>query len=157
MPTSTPNKQAGFTLVELMVVLFLIGLAASAVVLTISSATRSSGTQAEQFAARVAALRDRAVVEGQPLAFWLRPSGYGFERRAQARGGGTRWQAFDAKPFQTVNWPSSMKASVSGGRALRIAFDANGIPSAPMDIALSGDNRTYRIQMDAAGNVNVAR
>lgn len=155
MPTYTPNKphrQAGFTLVELMVVLFLIGLAASTVVLTVSSAARSSGTQAEQFAARIAALRDRAVVEGKPLAFWLRASGYGFERR-----NGTRWQAWDTKPFQTVNWQASMAANVAGGRAMRIAFDANGLPSAPMDIVLTGDNRTYRVTMDAAGNVNVAR
>lgn len=152
MPTSTPNRQAGFTLVELMVVLFLIGLAASAVVLTISSATRSSGTQAEQFAARIAALRDRAVVEGRPLAFWVRASGYGFERRD-----GGRWQPLDAKPFQTVNWQPPLASNIAGGRAMRIAFDANGIPSAPLDVALTGGSQPYRVRMDAAGNVDVAR
>ena len=58
----------GFTLVELMVVLALVGLAAAAVVLTMPPPDGGTRSEATRFAARVAALRDRAAVtpEGGP-------------------------------------------------------------------------------------------
>jgi general secretion pathway protein H len=156
MPTSIQNKcrasQAGFTLVELMVVMFLIGLAATAVVLTVSSASRGAGSQAEQFAARIGALRDRAVVESRPYAFWVRPSGYGFEARE-----GRQWRPLDKKPFATTDWRAPLKANVAGQRVLRIAFDANGLPSAPVDVMLTGGTVPLWVKLDAAGNVDVAR
>jgi general secretion pathway protein H len=156
MPTSIQNKvrasQTGFTLVELMVVMFLIGLAATAVVLTVGSASRSAGSQAEQFAARIGALRDRAVVESRPHAFWVRPSGYGFEARE-----GRQWRPLDTKPFATTDWQKPLAANVTGQRVVRIAFDAGGLPSAPMDVTLSGGTVPLRIKLDAAGNVDVAR
>lgn len=156
MPTSIRNKQAnaanGFTLVELMVVLFLIGLAATAVVMTVGATSRNAGSQAEQFAARVAALRDRAVVESRSFAFWVRPSGYGFEKRE-----GGLWQPIDAKPFQTTDWRAPLSANMQGAGVIRIAFDANGLPSAPMDMTLSGGATPLQIKLDAAGSVNVSR
>jgi general secretion pathway protein H len=156
MPTSIrnelPAKQAGFTLVELMVVLFLIGLAATAVVLTVGSARRGAGSQAEQFAARVAALRDRAVIESRPFAFWVRPSGYGFETRD-----GRQWRPLDKKPFATTDWRAPLTANVQGRRVVRVSFDANGLPSAPMDVTLSGGTAPLRVKLDAAGNVDVSR
>lgn len=152
MLISSPNKQAGFTLVELMVVLFLIGLIASAVILTVINTERGSTSQVERFAARIAALRDRAVVEANPLAFWVRASGYGFERWTKGR-----WQPLEAPPFDTVNWQQPIKANVPSGRMVRIAFDANGIPSVPMDIMLSSGTKPLRVKMDAAGNIDVAR
>jgi general secretion pathway protein H len=156
MPTFIQNRhsssQAGFTLVELMVVLFLIGLAAAAVVLTVGSASRAAGSQAEQFAARIGALRDRSVVESRPYAFWVRPSGYGFETRE-----GRQWQPLDKKPFATTDWTAPLSANIAGQRVLRIAFDANGLPSAPMDVTLAGGTVPLRIKLDAAGNIDVAR
>jgi general secretion pathway protein H len=152
MPISTPNKQAGFTLVELMVVLFLIGLAAGAVMLTVGSVASNGGSQAEKFAARIAALRDRAVVEGRPLALWVRPSGYGFERRGNAD-----WQPLDAKPFTTEDWKPPLRANIAGGQMVRVAFDQTGIPSAPLDISLVDGAQSLRVTMDVSGNVNVVR
>ena len=145
-------SEAGFTMVELMVVLFVIGLSASAVVMTVSSASRNAGSQAEQFAMRIAALRDRAVVESRPLAFWVRRSGYGFESRD-----GKIWRAIDTKPFTTTDWRAPLAANVQGGRMVRVAFDANGIPSAPVDVLLTGGQSPFRITLDETGNVDVSR
>ncbi len=139
-------------MVELMVVLFVIGLSASAIVMTIGAASRNAGSQAEQFAMRIAALRDRAVVESRPLAFWVRPSGYGFERRD-----GKSWRAIDTKPFMTTDWRAPLAASLQGGRMVRVAFDANGIPSAPVEVLLTGGQNTLRITLDETGNVDVSR
>lgn len=156
MPTSMPSKyrpsEAGFTMVELMVVLFVIGLSASAVVMTVGSASRNAGSQAEQFAMRIAALRDRAVVESRPLAFWVRPSGYGFESRD-----GKGWRAIDSKPFTTTDWRAPLTANLQGGRMVRVAFDANGIPSAPVDLLLTGGQSPFRVRLDETGNVDVSR
>ena len=67
MPTSTGTadrgrlrrgKARGFTLVELMVVLTILALAATAVVLTIPGEERSVRSEADRLAARLAAARD---------------------------------------------------------------------------------------------------
>ncbi len=156
MPTFMPNdvrsRPNGFTLVELMVVLFLIGIAATAVVMTVGGLSGGAASQAERFAARIAALRDQAVVEARPLAFWVRASGYGFEKRD-----GSGWQPLSAKPFETTDWQPPLAANVQGGRAIRIAFDANGLASAPMDVKLSDGQKSYRVQLDESGSVNVSR
>ncbi|MGL5839963.1 MAG: GspH/FimT family pseudopilin [Sphingorhabdus sp.] len=155
MRISTPNKprrrRNGFTLVELMVVLFIIGLAGAAIVLTVRSASVSVGSQAEVFAARVAALRDRAIVESRPFAIWVRASGYGFEERA-----GGAWRPLDRKPFETTDWQQPTVARIKGGQVLRIAFDGNGLPSAPMEISVAGGNRDLRVSINGAGDVDVA-
>ncbi len=156
MPISMPNDvkltKNGFTMVELMVVLFVIGLSASAVVMTVGAASRNAGSQAEQFAMRIAALRDRAVVESRPLAFWVRPSGYGFESRD-----GKTWRAMDTKPFTTTDWRAPLAANVQGGRMVRVAFDANGIPSAPVDVLLTGGQNPLRVTLDETGDIDVSR
>jgi general secretion pathway protein H len=152
MPIFTPNEEAGFTLVEMLVVLFLIGLAAGAALLTIGGSSANSGSQAEIFASRIAALRDRAVVEGRPLALWVRASGYGFEKREAAK-----WQPLNSKPFATTNWQTPVRANIVGGQMVRIAFDASGIPSAPLDIVLTGNAKSMRVMIGADGNINVIR
>ena len=71
----------GFTLIELMVVLFIIGLVAGAVVLSLPGDSAALSEDADRFAARVAAARDEAVVSARPIAVWIAPSGYGFDTR----------------------------------------------------------------------------
>jgi general secretion pathway protein H len=68
----------GFSLVELMVVLFIIGIASTAVVMTMGSPERGVRDEAEQFAARLAALRDNAILQSRIMAVTVRPSGYGY-------------------------------------------------------------------------------
>ena len=71
----------GFTLVELMVVLAIMALAATAVVLTIPGDERSVRSEADRLAARAARARDIAVIGRRHVAGSLGPSGYGVGRR----------------------------------------------------------------------------
>ena len=87
-------QRNGFTLIELLVVLVIIGLAAGAVALTIPGGEDKVRADATELASRIAAIRDRAIVEGRPLGIWIAPSGYGFEAR-----GDEEWEAYGAEPF----------------------------------------------------------
>src|SRR4051812_10272559 len=82
------KRRNGFTLVELMVVLVILGLATAAVVLSMPEQGGSVEAEAERFAARAKAARDEAIVQSRPVALTVDDGGYGF---AQRRGG--EWQA----------------------------------------------------------------
>lgn len=72
--------QAGFTLVELLVVLAIIGVMAGAVSLGIGSATRAPSveTEARRLATRLQAAADDAMLGDRRIVFTVAPDGYGF-------------------------------------------------------------------------------
>src|SRR6185503_13288799 len=69
-------RTKGFTLVELMVVLVIIGLAAAAVVIAVPEPGGSLAGEAERFAARVKAARDTAILESRAMAVQIGRGGY---------------------------------------------------------------------------------
>jgi len=139
----------GFTLVELMVVLTVMALMAGAVVLTIGSRNGDVAETAGRFASRIAAARDEAIVGGHPVAVWITPSGYGFERYAAGR-----WQAYVQKPFEARDWGRGLSASGSDGRS-RVAFDTIGLPDSGWIVAVGDGDRRTSVRLAANGDVTV--
>ena len=78
--------ERGFTLLEIMLVIFLIGLASSGVVQTFATDSEPPAKKAAQdFLTRFAQFKDRAVIEGKTLGVLIDPPGYQFMQRRQGQ------------------------------------------------------------------------
>jgi len=169
-PFAVASGERGFTLVELMIVVFIIGLVAGVVVLSLPGDGAALSEDADRFAARVAAARDQAVIGAAPVAVWVAPSGYGFEvRRDRA------WQPLDKPNLANRDWRSGTVARVEGTLApaavdqdgaeaaaasagrTRFWFDTTGLPNAPVTIALQRGEQRDTIAISATGEVQRAR
>jgi len=161
--------EGGFTLIELMVVLFIIGLVAGAVVLALPGDSAALSEDADRFAARVAAARDEAVVGARPIAVWIAPSGYGFDARQDRQ-----WVPLNSRSLANRDWKPGTLAQIEGGAApspalpgtdpaeaqnapARFWFDSTGLPNAPVEVLLSRGTQTDRIIIGATGEVARAR
>jgi general secretion pathway protein H len=140
------NRRNGFTLVELMVVLVIIGLAATAVVLAVPERGGSLLAEAERFAARAKAARDAAIVEARPIALTIDAGGYAFARR---RGG--EW-----RPGPRHDWGEGTVAETSGAPATGTHFDSTGLAE-PLTLTLRRGDREAAVRIGADGNVRVQR
>lgn len=143
--------EAGFTLVELMIVLVILGLMASVVMLSFPSGNDDLKRDAQQFAARTAALRDNAILQSRPTAVQVTPSGYSFLER---RKGG--WTLMEDKPFRPANWSSGVRAMVGETGSLLISFESTGLPSDQAELRLSYEDLTRSIMITPMGDVQLA-
>jgi general secretion pathway protein H len=142
--------QGGFTIVELMIVLAIMALAATAVALTIPGEERTVRSEADRLAARLAAARDVAVIEGRSVAVNFAPSGYGFERRISGE-----WQPLPGRAFEQRNWPGDVRFAAGDGQgAARILFDRVGISPTPQAVVLTGGDAREIVRVSATGEVS---
>lgn len=154
MPISSPANsdegEAGFTLLELMVVITIIGFISAAVVLAIPDPRGRVVEDADRFAGRLSAARDEAIVTARPIGIWVSASGYGFQRR-EGRG----WVQIEDKPFVTTDWKPGTRALVGKDGRQQVAFDATGLPTDPVSIILAREGERVSIDVDMAGKVLV--
>ncbi|HEY1125056.1 MAG TPA: GspH/FimT family pseudopilin [Sphingobium sp.] len=141
-------RRNGFSLIELLVVIVIIGLLSSAVVLTMTDPRGRITGDADRFAGRVRAARDSAIVSGRPMALWVSQTGYGFERRQD----GT-WQAMSEGPLAATDWSRETQARFDGVSQLRMVFDSIGRADQPLDFTLARDAQHIRVRIDLDGRV----
>lgn len=143
----------GFSLVELLVVVVIIGVLALAVTLSIASgAERQLLREAERFQALAGQACAQAELSGREIGIVIDPGGYSFRLL-----GGTEWQDFpDGSEFRARRWLDGMQAELkregrdvdlSGGRAgspQLVCFSSGELTPFALVLAL-GDAPHYRV------------
>ncbi len=148
-PVNDDHKTAGFTLVELMVVLAIMALTATVVVLTIPSENSLLRSESDRLSARLAAARDLAVIDGRSVAISFAPSGYGFERRLDGA-----WQTLPGRAFAQRNWPSGIHFSSDSAQPVaRVIFDTVGTSPTPQMIVLMAGDARQTVRVTATGDI----
>lgn len=143
-------RSRGFTLVELMVVITIIGLA-SAVALWAMPDPRGRVTdEAARFALRARAAHDAAIVTARPVSLWVTPAGYGFDERIA---GG--WRPLAEKPLRVERWAQGTTAVLGDdGARLRVTFDTTGLADRAATLTLSRSGAQAAVRIDADGSVS---
>ena len=149
MRTSATGTK-GFTLVELMVVLVIVGLVSAAVVVAMPDPRGALRGEALRLAARADAARERAMMDNRPVALVIKDNGYSFEWRREGE-----WRAIAERPFLAQDWSEGTRASIEGGEA-RIVFDSTGFAEpARLHLVRGGDEAL--VEVIDGGRVHVAR
>jgi len=152
MPISATGSksEAGFTLIELMVVITIIGIASAAVVLAIPDPRGSVRAEGERFAARAYAARDGAIVEARDTSLYVTAQGYGFERRVAGR-----WQPAGDSRSSQVAWQPGTNVALGVEGKLRASFDSTGAASAPVRVQLARDGAVVTVAIAGDGDIRV--
>lgn len=145
------RREDGFTLTELMIVLVILGIVASAIVFVMPDPRGRLIDEGEAFAARAHAAQETAIVEMQDVALWVSPAGYGFERY-----NGEAWTPIAQPPFEDRQWAEGVSVTVApqDGERTRVIFDATGL-NGPLDVTLARDDNNVRIAIGADGTIRV--
>lgn len=142
---------AGFTLLELLVVLVMIGVLATTVTLSLAPDThRQLQDEAWRFA-RVLETASEQAEHGDPLALSWQPDGYQFLRQADDG----QWQPLDDRLLAAHRWPNGISAeqiqNVAKG-TIPLMGDGHVTPRV---LTLRTSERALAVALSPLGRANV--
>lgn len=141
--------ETGFTLVELMVVLAVMGLLAGAAVWSWPAGNGRVRADAMALSSRVAAARDQAILSGRPLALEVDAAGYRFVQRGEQG-----WQPVAEPSLRERQWSRGVRPAGTAAAA-RLGFDSVGLPDRAFDLTITGGNASAVVEIAADGEVSV--
>jgi general secretion pathway protein H len=137
--------QDGFSLVEMLVVLVILGLATSIVMLTARSGGASLQDEADRFAGRLIAARDAALIRNRPVRIDITLDGY--QVFAESRAGWLEIEALEP-------WQEGTSVSHSSGQLpAALGFDNMGMADAA-SLSFFRGGATETVLIDSAGNIS---
>lgn len=144
------DRAGGFTLIELLVVVALIGLATTAVLLTLPDGNATLFHQADTFGLHLQRAKEEAILGGRAVQVGVDAGGYRFVRQDFGR-----WQPLEQPPFVERLWSNGVQALLPERREhLSFRFDPTGAAE-PQQMLLAHGRARVRISIDAAGQVQI--
>ncbi len=170
MPISAPaNKpalkpalgEAGFTLIEALMALLIVGLLAGAVALSAPAPDARARSAAQTLAARMTLAGDESVMRNRTVGLMMTDAGYGFAT-LEAEG----WQPVDGPtPLSFRVWPAGVSgrvvqtSGIAGGvdrGDILARFDVMGAAT-PLRVRVDGGAGAWIVALDAGGGAHVQR
>ncbi len=163
------RADAGYTLIDMLTALFVIGLAAGVVAVTMPAPPRPGDEEARGFAAGLRAAADEALVSGLVVGVEVDAEGYAFFRRVRGE-----WTGFAGERlFRTRSWSSMRDVAITleGGAVTEaryadmpeelrpdtpaLLFDPIGAAT-PAEILLDTEDGVFVVTVDAVGEITLA-
>lgn len=131
------RREAGFTLVELVVAIAIIGIASAAIMLAMPGPADAVAREAARVAAHAVAARDLAIITGQAVELVPAPGGWATRTAAPVPGAaglrladGLRLASEPAGPIRFdptgLATPAQLTLAGPGGHRARVTIDAAG-------------------------------
>lgn len=144
-----PTPRDGFSLVELLVVVFIIALMAGVAVLALPGDGAVLDHEVDVLAARAAAARDLAVTSGTSVALVVGPVGHALEQRRDGA-----WQSVALDRRGLVAWRAGTRfAPADGIDRVRLAFDPLGLPAADTTLRLARGHALAMLRVTRDGRI----
>ena len=140
------RMNAGFTLVEMMVVLVIVGLLAAAAVLAMPEPGGGLRVEAETFAARAKAAQEKALIDSRSTSLLVGSGGYAI---ARSRDGA--WQEIGR-----FDWQDGTQPDLAAGQQMRTVFDSTGTAD-PLELTLRRGDRRVRVEIGGDGEIQIER
>ena len=153
MPISAIGEakpDSGFTLIEMLVVLTILGIAAGAILLTAPDSRQGLIRESERFALALLHAKEEAVLTNRIIEVRITQQGYDFGATSR----GLR-RPLAQRPFGPVAWDEDTTAIVGeGDERSRILFDSTGIAT-PAAVDLFRNNGHVRVIVEGSGSIKI--